>query len=318
MIILCDIGGTHVRFALKRDGQPAEIEKYQVADYPSFDEALGAYCADKNISCSTIFMALAAHQGDDGIWRFVNRNNWEIDTQALAESGMPVEVLLNDFEAAVWGLIDLQPAAQDVFRSGRKEFTTAPRCLIGPGTGLGLGYLVPLSDSGDVYHVQPTLGGHMPAAALTEEQKFILSAVARVKDRGGWPVFEDVVSGPGLLNIYNAVCLMAGRRPELMHAQDLLECATHPDVELALRLFHEFFGLFAATVVVTGNAYGGLYLMGGMFDRLHAAGLFDLKKFEEFFIGDFVPSVHNALEATPLIRVEDPYLSLKGLIKAYG
>lgn len=314
MKFLVDIGGTHVRFALEQNGQPAQVTKYKAAQFPTFEEAVSFYAEETGYACSALAIATAAHKGAGGVWRFVNKNTWEIDEAALAKAGFPVRIILNDFEAAVWGLTVLKPAPEDILRAGDGAFKTSPRALIGPGTGLGLGFLTTLPD-GNI-HVQGTLGGHMPAAALSDEQKSVLSEVDKIKPRQSIAVYEDVVSGPGLVNIYRAIRSLAGKDTEYTRAADLLADAQSEEVQTAFRLFHEFFGLFAANVAVTGSAFGGVYLTGGMFDRLYDAGLFDLKSFEKYLAPGLVTSVQHALESTPIIRVQDGFLSLRGLLQA--
>lgn len=305
MKVLVDIGGTYVRFAVVEDHVPAQQCKYRVDEYESFEAALAQYCTEIGISENpALLISLAAHCHDDGLWRFVNRNEWVIDP-----ARHEVAVILNDFEAATWGLIGLAAEDHTVLKEGDDRFAGHGKCLLGPGTGLGLGYLRDRQ-------VQASLGGHMPAAALTEEQWMVLQAVQRVKDRKCIPVFEDVVSGPGLLNLYKAVCLISGRPSQAQRTAHVLENAGNADADAAIRLFHEFFGLCAANAVVTGDAYGGLYLMGGVFDRLCEAKLFDFACFEKFFVVDVVDSVRHALGATPVHHITEPNLSFKGLIKA--
>lgn len=307
MNILIDVGGTYARFALEENGKPAKVKKYTAADFKTFEEAVESYCAEAGVDEEiSLLIATAAHPDENNVWRFVNRNKWEIDVPELGN----VDLILNDFEAATWGLVNLKD--QKILKEG-KPSRTAPRVLIGPGTGLGLGYLIP---QGKTFHVQGTQGGHLATAALNDEHHRVLQAVDRVKGRDCLNVYEDVVSGPGLYNLYAALCSLSDEQQLAQSAEDMVALAKSPAMRDAVRLFHEFFALFAATVTVGAGAYGGLYLTGGVLDRLTAAGLFDLVHFEKFFAGKFVPSVHRALDHTPIIHVTDPYLALHGLIKA--
>src|SRR5690606_29965745 len=102
-------------------------------------------------------------------------------------------------------------------------------------------------------------------------------------------VFENLASGPGLEKMQGLY-----------------------DEQTALRLFHEFLGLFAATAVVAGNAYGGLYLTGGVLERLVEKDMFDVDHFLSFFHLNAVESVRQALLDTPVIYITEPYPALKG------
>lgn len=316
MKILVDIGGTYARFAVEKNGKAWGLVKYAAADFRKFEDALAHYRqsigdADKK---TTLLMSTAAHP-DGKVWRFVNRNAWVIDPAALKKKNIILRMIINDFEAATWGLIGVKKSALRVVKKPHLKAAGASRCLIGPGTGLGLAYLRKLP--GGRHIVQPTLGGHLPTAAVTAEQELMIQTVRRVKKRRGVVVYEDLVSGQGLLNIYNALCEI-DNKPKAAAEQDVLAKRTTAQGRAALRLFHEFFGLFAATVTVTGNAFGGLYLTGGITDRLAEKDLFDFAHFEKFFLADLVPSVRAALDRTGVYHVNDPVLALRGLLEARG
>lgn len=318
MEILADIGGTYARFGVRTHAGPREIRKYKAASFPGLAEALEMYCSDIRVEPSGILRIATAGYEDGGLWKFVNKNRWVIDPAALEKAGWRVPVILNDFEAATWALKTLDGGELDVLRVG--EGASGNYCLIGPGTGLGLGYMPGGAGAGVGARpatVQKTHGGHMPVAAVTDEQWLVVQTVRRLGKSGAVPVFEDFVSGPGLYELYAARCLIAGRPCRLSCAEELAENPHDAEAGAALRLFHEFFGLFAATAVVCGHAYGGLYLGGGVTDRLAGAGLFDFAHFEKFFTLDVAASVRRDLSATPVIRVVSPYPALKGLM-VYG
>lgn len=311
MMILCDIGGTFARLAQSGGGAISTIRKYAVADYQTFEDALAAFCSEENIpNQGTIAIATAAYEdGPKGkeIWRFVNRNKWVLDAAALKRAGWSVATILNDFAAATWGLQNLAVDDFEVLKDGAA--IDAPLCLMGPGTGLGLGYLM----NG---YVQRTHGGHMLAAALTEEQQQLINTAQTLKEGGAIVSFENLASGPGLQNIYASLCKMRGIPNKFERAEDILNNEDDALVKDALRLFHEFLGIFAQNAVITAHAYGGLYLTGGMVDRLKARNLFDFKSFEKFFVLKSVDSVTRALDATPIYYVTHPSLAMKGLMES--
>lgn len=305
MKILSDIGGTYARF-VKADGDTfTEPQKYRADDFETLEDALQEYCSDERGELS---IATAAYEDGD-VWQFVNQNKWVMNPASLKENGWDIKAILNDFAASTWGLIDLDPDSQNILHEG--ESVEAPKCLIGPGTGLGLGYLVP-TDNGP--HVQRTHGGHMIATAATEEQWLIMKTVRRQKGGTQVNVFEHFVSGPGLYNIYSALNLIAGKTPKADSPEEMLDHKDDACVQDALRLFHEFFGLFARTVTITGHSYGGLYLTGGVLERLKNAGLFDFELFQQFFTLPGVDSATDALQNTPIIHVTDPHLAMNGLL----
>lgn len=308
MFIVADIGGTFVRLGRVDQDTIRDVQKYEVDGFENFDEALAAYCTLHNVDEAGRLRIATAGYEDEGVWKFVNNNKWHIDPQSLKEAGWDIEIILNDFEAATWSLLSLK--TDDVELLKEAQGASLSKCLIGPGTGLGLAYLHRKPE-----FVQKTHGGHMPATAMCEEQWIVLQAVRRQFPNKA-VVFENLVSGPGIMHIYNAICLINGLQPMAQNPEDLLDNLDHKHVRTALRLFHEFFGHFAATAVITGNAYGGLYLTGGVMQRLLDAHVFDFETFKNAFHIDAVDSVRRDLEATPVFLLKDPYPALRGLLNA--
>lgn len=308
MFVVADIGGTFVRLAQVEQGTIDRIQKYEVSDFETFNDALAAYCTLHNADSAGRLRIATAGYEDEGVWKFVNHNPWHVDPQSLKEEGWDIEIILNDFEAATWSLTALEDKDVEVIKDAQGASNT--HCLIGPGTGLGLAYLNKQSQ-----FVQKTHGGHMSAAAISEEQWIVIRAVRRQRPEKA-VVYENLVSGPGLLNIYNAICLINGLQPVAKTPEDLLDHLDREHVKDAIRLFHEFFGNFAAMAVVTGNAYGGLYLTGGVIPRLKDAGVLDIELFKNAFHIEAVDSVKRDLEATPIFILKDPYPALKGLLHA--
>ena len=309
MHILADIGGTYVRFAVMEAGDLHKTVRFAAADFQTLLGALQRYCADQNLpTTGTISIATAGYE-QDGVWRFINQNRWLIDASALGEAGWQVRRILNDFEAATWALLNLRAQDRHILRSA--SGASATYALIGPGTGLGLGYWTRLEDGRDV--VRKTHGGHLPLAVATPEQWEVAQALGSM-GVAGEPVFETVVSGPGMMNLYRAVCHVHGTAPRAENPEALLAQSSFLEVQASVRLFHEFFGLFAASVVVAGHAYGGIYMIGGVLDHLERSGLFDLQSFVKFFERGHADSLLRDLVATPIIRITVPYPALNGLM----
>lgn len=307
--ILSDIGGTHARFALLKKGKIENPQKFAVADFKTPADALAHYCPRPG----ALLIATAAQPDRNGKqWRFTNNGNWTINPALLEKAGWDVRLIVNDFAASACGTIFLKGKNLVTLRKGRAD-KTAPRAIIGPGTGLGLAYAVPCADGG--WQVQETMGGHMAAAAATEEQSEIMRLMRR---NGSVLVYENLASGKALPLLYGAVCKQKKRQPKFKNAEDILANQGDASVKATLRLFHEFLGLFAHNALVTGHAFGGLYIDGGVTQKLHTAGLFDFKTFAAFMAPPVVPVVREKLRRTPVFIVNDPYIALRGLAEMTG
>lgn len=84
-----------------------------------------------------------------------------------AELGIGKVLLLNDFEAAGYGVLDVDPANLVSLTPGVSSKPGAPKAVIGPGTGLGECFLT-YGENG--YVVWPSEGGHSDFAAKNEEE----------------------------------------------------------------------------------------------------------------------------------------------------
>lgn len=77
--------------------------------------------------------------------------------------------------------------------------------VIGPGTGLGVAYV---RRDGDDYQAQATEGGHIDFAPLDSIEDAIL---ARLRKRHRRVSAERIVSGPGIIDIYETLSSIEGR-----------------------------------------------------------------------------------------------------------
>lgn len=302
--VLADIGGTHARFAMLESGKIVNPKKLSVDDFKDIQSALQSYCGKP----CTLMIATAAQPDNCNMWRITNNKKWIIDPALLNNAGWDVKILINDFAASARGALVSEKLV--VLREGYADEQN-PRAVIGPGTGLGLAYMTPAP--GGNWHIQQTFGGHMKAAMLTSEQHAIANLVQQLHGDNHVIIYEDLASGRALPLLYRAICLHNGAEPVVTETKDMLNRASDANVKQALRLFHEFLGLFAHNVVVTGHAFGGLYIDGGVTHRLFESGLFDFESFAKFMAPNVTRIVKERLESTPVFIVNDPFVALRGL-----
>ena len=77
--------------------------------------------------------------------------------------------------------------------------------IIGPGSGLGVSAVVP---QGEPLFAIAGEGGHVTMAAADDEESAVLGLMRQRYDHVS---AERVLSGPGLVNLYNALCELAGK-----------------------------------------------------------------------------------------------------------
>lgn len=306
-VLLCDVGGTHIRFATgDGDQMTCAPQKLRVDLHNSLEDAVAKYLLSQSLRAQDVTALYLA---------FSNRNNWKTE-ESMLRTVLPNAALrqVNDFEANALGLLSARDSDLTTLVAAQGDVASrAARAVIGVGTGLGLAYIEGQGTSG---FVRRTHGGHMLPATALREHRDIFDNISAGKKDGTAPIYEDVLSGDGLFALYRFVCHASQLNPEYHDTADLLLSGRDdPVMRQTLRLFHEILGVFAHQTLAFGYAYGGLYLTGGIIDRLMAGGLFDTQAFVSQLHQKNVPIVVRDVKATPVYWVRDEFVSLRGLLR---
>jgi glucokinase len=199
-----------------------------------------------------------------GKFRLTN-SAWKLDPEALtSELGLDALIPVNDFAAQARGAPLCPPEDQRVLNAGQ-PVEGAPIAVLGPGTGLGLGLLIP---DGRGMRVIATEGGHAGFAPRTEEEIAVGKFIA---DEYGYVSWERLLVRARHGEYSPRLCAIEGitwpgSRPEQITAEALAD----PDT-LARRvvmLFCDALGAYAGDVAVMTGARGGLYLAGGILPKI--------------------------------------------------
>src|SRR6202050_1916777 len=141
-VVVCDTGGTNVRFALVSEPGAAlgDIVHLHTGDYPGLAEATGAAIP----KLGTRPRSMIACGAGPVVGRTLKLTNapWVMDgPEAARRTGLAQGLLLNDFEAQALSL----PTIPEVWerRIGPLRFgTEGQQVILGPGSGLGVWALV--------------------------------------------------------------------------------------------------------------------------------------------------------------------------------
>ena len=140
---------------------------------------------------------------------------WSFSIAALRERlGLQGLSVLNDFVANALAIPHLAPG--DVAKIGGGEPAAGASIgVLGPGSGLGVSGLV--RSEGREAAVEGE-GGHVTLAPANDRESAVLE---RLRARFGHVSAERALSGPGLVNLYQALCELAGEAaPALTPARD--------------------------------------------------------------------------------------------------
>ena len=137
----------------------------------------------------------------------------------------------------------------------------APLALLGPGTGLGVSGLIP---AGEHWIPLQGEGGHVTLSVMNERE---IAVLKQLHQRFTHVSAERVICGPGLVNLYDAVCALEGVVPKVLTPPEITRRAREGSCRLcleALSMFCALLGTLAGNLVLTLGAVGGCYIGGGI------------------------------------------------------
>jgi glucokinase len=192
----------------------------------------------------------------------MTNNSW---TFSIAELKNSLQVrhclVINDFTALAMSLPALGSSDLRQIGSGA-AVDGAPIALLGPGTGLGVSGLVQTGNG--QYLALSGEGGHATLAAVDDHESALL---ALLRARFGHVSAERVLSGPGLVDLYRAVCELGGHVAQNFGPADITDAAIAGADQHCVHtatFFTSFLGNVAGNLALTLGARGGLYIGGGI------------------------------------------------------
>ena len=219
--------------------------------------------------------------------------------------------IVNDFGAVAFAVAEL--GADDFLHVCGPDVPLPAEgvtTVIGPGTGLGVAQL--LRADGHV-HVIETEGGHIDFAPLDALEDRILASLRRSFRRVS---IERLVSGSGLVNIYNALAAVEGRAVAPPEDKALWTAALEGSDPLAAAALDRFclsLGAIAGDLALTHGS-NAVVIAGGigwrLRDHLHLSG------FKERFVakGRF----ERRMENIPVKLITHPQPGLFGAAVAFA
>ena len=275
-----DIGGTNARFGLvSRAAELLHSRVYACEDYSSIEHAVAAYLEERGDLPMPREGALAVASPVTGDRISMTNHPWSFSVAGLRENlGFERLEVINDFTAVALAL-PLLGAADRVAVGGGVPATAAPMAVLGPGSGLGVSGLVAAPQGGWVALTGE--GGHASLPAETERESAVLSLMRRQFDHVS---AERVLSGPGLVNLYNALAVLDAVPAKAYTAAQITDPAIGAEEPLcaeATQLFCAMLGTAAGDLALTLGARGGVYVAGGIVPKLGA--VFARSRFRERF-----------------------------------
>ncbi len=289
MLLAGDVGGTKTILALfdLQAGKPVKVaqDKFSSKDYPGLERIIRDFRANNNKPVTESCFGVAGPIVNGSVK--TPNLPWLIETSSLARDlGTDRIWLLNDLEATAYGVQTLDNKDFCVLNDGAAG-NHDNLGLIAAGTGLGESIIY---WDGKRYRALASEGGHGDFAPRTGLEIELLGYLI---NRFGHVSYERVVSGPGLLNVYNFL-KDSGRCEEpswlraRLAADDssavISQAALAGEAEIciqALDIFVAVYGAEAGNLALRAKALGGLYIAGGIAPKI-------LKKLQD---GSFIAAL---------------------------
>ncbi len=308
--LVADIGGTNTRLALvEPGGAVTRVRIYATDSAPELADIIESYLADEAGSerPTAAVLAIAAPVTGDEVT--VTNFPWTFSIHALRDRlGLKRLRVINDFVANAYALPHLG-AADCTQVGGGAPVPGTPAGVLGPGSGLGVSAIVP--GEGGVLIPISGEGGHVTMAPADAREGAVLDLMRRRFDHVS---AERALSGPGILNLYNALCEISGEPQEQFTPAQITDThigEDHPRAREATEMFCAMLGTVAGNLALTLGARGGIYIAGGIVRRLGAQ--FAESQFRERF--EAKGRFRGYLAAVPVYVITRPHAALLGAAK---
>jgi glucokinase len=201
MLLAADVGGTKTLLGLfsRAPERPAPIEvgEFATLDYDGLVPMIREFLKAEGVEPKAIEAAVFGVAGAvrDQVARLTNVP-WLVDAAAIGEAAGITRVdLLNDLEAMAYSVPVLEPSELATLQQGVVQ-AGGNAAVIAAGTGLGEALLLNVDGR---FIPGATEAGHADWGARTPRDIEMLTTLTRVYGRCS---VEHVISGPGLVNIY--------------------------------------------------------------------------------------------------------------------
>jgi len=278
MILAGDIGGTNARLAYF---QPQNGHLHMVSErvFPSREhselgEIVSQFLDDSGAHPDAACFGIAGPVRNGRVE--TSNLPWVIEQSLLAKQiHLPETLLINDLEASAWGIGALEPG--DLVSLNQVSGpVVGNQAVIAPGTGLGEAGLF---WDGSRHQVFACEGGHCDFGPQGDLQ---IELLRFLQARFGHVSYERVLSGPGLVNVYEflrgrgcgkesaefSAALTKGD-PAAVISRAALDGTENLAVQ-ALDLWIAVYGAEAANLALKVMATGGLFLAGGISPKILA------------------------------------------------
>ena len=315
-----DAGGTNTSIGVfGKNGKSLKLVSYsrfESSELKSMEDALNRFIKlGDNFKIGSACLGVAGPIYNDGKNADLRKLGWKINSDKISKLIGAKTILINDFEAAGYGINTLSKRDFSFIQKGNPA-KNAPKIIIGAGTGLGKSLLT-FNKEKNCYVPVGGEAGHMDFSAQNDEE-FEMAYYFRKKNsyKNNVP-YEEFLSGRGLSLIYSFYAHKYGKQKSKHHAEILKSKLSPEKISLyrnddaicrkTFEKFSQFYARFAKCCALDSMAIGGVYIAGGIAPK-------NPDIFGKTFVNEFANSKrhHDILKKIPIYLVKNQGIGLKG------
>lgn len=263
--LVADIGGTNIRVGIAdAAGDIRALTVFQCREYPGLADVLNKYISDNNILGLDINACLAIACPVDNDLISMTNLPWEFSKSAIKkELKLNKLLLINDYTAIAHSVPYLNDDQKVQIGDG-EVIPGRPISICGPGTGLGVANVVP---HGESWISLGGEGGHVDFAPIDKVEQHILQFLLKKYSHVS---YEQLLSGLGIEQIYQALCDYHGESAKNYSAKDISGNAIENTCARCVETLEQFcktLGSFAGNLSLNLGSFAGVYIAGGIVPR---------------------------------------------------
>ncbi len=281
LTLAADIGGTNSSFGffgIKKD-IPELIAGFNFKSneiknlHDAVNEVLNSIKQDYRISIVKACFGVAGVVSNGKKQARITKLNWNLSSKSIAKkTGLKKIIFINDFEAIGYGINIIKKNQYITIKKGIK-IPKSNILVIGAGTGLGKTLLV-YDKEEKFYKPIASEAGHIDFPAQTEDEIKLIEFVKRRNKIRQSVSYEQVLSGPGLKNIY-LYLRKSGKFRNTKYTKEIDKSSCNSELiskyrkndktsKAVFEIFRNNYAKFARDMSLDGLSLGGIFIAGGI------------------------------------------------------
>ncbi len=269
---MADIGGTNARFGLLRKSN-VELELFEpvtTADYANLQSAIEeCVLANTDAKPKRLIVGFAGPVTGEQ-YHLTNADIAINPKEIIADLNLQTAEFMNDFPAQALGVLAIDRDQMHKIGGGEVK-PKAPRIVLGPGTSFGIATIVETKTGLTILPAEGACADLGLGTGLNHQRE--LQIQKHLKKLNARQTIESMICGPGLENLYQAICHCDKNAKDLIKlsaaeisiaAQDGNNAAA---IE-AVNMFGSLLGRVAGNLAMNIMAFGGVYISGGMASKM--------------------------------------------------